>query len=62
MNTQMSDTERLIKQLDDTAISLARQQWMESRDDESRRKWRKKLDDLLDSRLDLMKMRDLKKK
>lgn len=42
----------------DTALSMARELWLEARDDESRRKYRAKIDGLLDQRLPLMKERD----
>ena len=50
--------QELIDQLDKHALSLARTQLMEARTFEDERKWRKRLDELLDERLVLMKERD----
>ncbi len=46
----------------DSVLSMVRQLWMEARDDESKRKHRKRLDELLDERLRLMKARDAARK
>lgn len=53
------DIQELINQLDKHALSLAREQWTNARTFEDERKWRKRIDELLDERLVLMKKRDI---
>jgi len=55
------DNKTLIEQLDKHALSLAREQWMNARTTEDKRKWRMRIDELLDERLKLMKNTEAKK-
>ena len=52
---------KLIEELDKT-ISLARSSWMDARSTDDTRKWHKRIDELLEERMRLMRLRDEKQK
>ena len=48
---------KLIEELDKT-LSMTRTFWMDARSNDDKKKWYKRLDELLEERLRLMKLRD----
>jgi len=49
---------KLIEEVDKT-LSLVRVYWLDGRDEFEKSKWMKRINELLDERLKLMKLRDL---
>ena len=50
---------KLIEELDKT-IGLARSSWMDARSNDDKNKWYKRINELLEERLRLMRLRDAK--